>query len=379
MSHPPPFVLIIDDDPQGPDRALVSALETAGIEALLTRPNSIDEEDLNRASVIAVDHYLREWPERDRQPVGLAPQDGIALCSILRSKLELPAYDDPTHRNRPVAFVIRTNRMELLRAHLPKVASEHLIASANGLEWVQPKYGKDPDEAVRLVELATAVTELPHGWAAPATTEPDEIAEWLGLKDTLWYTSALQQVEDCRPTVHLVAQHTGGTGFLRWFLQRILPFPTFLIGDVRAGLALGLQVSAFRVLAAGDTPWSARVAECRYDGHLSSFSGRRWWRAGIQALAWEFQAERRTPIELLADLGLDPGTALVDRGAVVVLDEDLEPTEQPVNIDDAVRIVPDGWPSFAEDAWASLQLANQDSQVRALVVSADRAALRDPE
>ena len=63
------------------------------------------------------------------------------------------------------------------------------------------------------------------------------------------------------------------------------------------------------------------------------------------------------------------------RGLVVVLDGSLEPSRTPVPVSQAVRIQPDSWPSFADDAWTTIDAAVADPELRAIVVAADRERL----
>lgn len=371
-----PEVVVIDDEPKGADRQLVSDLESDGIRAVLVHPDDVTKDLLRAASVIAIDHYLNVWPQRDLEPVGRQVMDGIALCSVLRSVIEPP---DPAESPRNhVAYVVRTNQLDRLRGSLPAEMSQHLLAAHYGLDWVQSKVDASEGrlEVERLAALSRAVSALPSDWHAVAPSESEELAVWLGVEAAAFRAAALQQIEDCHPTAHRLAQQTGGSGFLRWFLHRVLPYPTFLLGDVRAAAAIGVTVDALRALADSSGEDSGLLNSALYRGHLATFLGRRWWLAGLEALAVRLRSEPSALGEALRTAGFDPTAhTLSTRGLVVVLDESLEPKEVPVPLQQAVRIQPDAWPAFAADAWASVDDARNDSELRAIVVAADRERL----
>lgn len=371
-----PAVVVIDDEPKATDRQLVADLEARGVTAILLHPEDVTRDLLRGLSVVAVDHYLDTWPERDREPVGRQVMDGIALCSVLRSVIEPP---DPAESPRNhVAYVIRTNHLDRLRGSLPAEMSQHLLAAHYGLEWVQSKVDASEGEveADRLAQLAQAVADLPSDWHAVAPSESEELAVWLRVEEARFRAAALQQIEDCHPTAHRLAQQTSGSGFLRWFLHRVLPYPTFLLGDVRAAAAIGVTVEGLRALAGSSEDVGQQLKSALYRGHLDTFLGRRWWLAGLDALVLYLRSEPSALAEALSAAGIDPtSNTLSTRGLVVVLDESLEPKAVPVPLQRAVRVQPDAWPPFAADAWADLDDARGDTELRAIVVAADRERL----
>lgn len=368
-----PLVLIIDDDATAVERGLAQELENLGVRATIQHPMDLTLADVEAASVLAVDHYLENWFERDEASLGLQVRDGIALAAVLRSQPQL-ALD------RTSATLIRTNRLDRLRGDLSATASRHLVAAQHGVEWVQAK--ADPvDEAPALAALANAVASLPQSWVESAATESDDIASWLGLIDLSFRSAAIQQVEDARPTSHRVAQATSGMAFLRWFLHEALPYPTFIVGDARAALALGIEASALDVLIgaeAASNPIATALQAARYRGHLDSFLGRRWWRAGLQEVRWILEDQGGLE-PILESLGIPQLRSLSQSDGVIVLDEYLEPKSVPVPVAASVRILVDSWPSHADDAWASIDDARQSGELRAAVVAADRWRLDEAD
>jgi len=371
-----PAVLIVDDDAKSSDHRLVDELNNRGTTARLVHPAELTQELLEGVLVVAADHYLETWGQRDLAPTGQQVMDGIALCSVIRSVIE-PA-EDTRHSVQQVAYVVRTNKLELLRGSIPAKMSQHLLAAHFGLDWVHSKVNDNEGqlEADRLSALARAVKSLPGDWHAVAPSESEQLAQWLGLAGAPFEAAALQQIEDCHPTAHRLAQQTSGSGFLRWFLHRVLPYPTFLVGDVRAALALGMTLEAFEALVESESDAAPDILAGEYVGHLRSFFGRRWWVAGLEAVAVQIRADQSRLSTAIEAIGLDPGIHMhASRGLVVVLDGSLEPSGVPVPVGEAVRIQPDSWPSFADDAWTTIDAAVADPELRAIVVAADRERL----
>lgn len=372
-----PLVLIIDDEDQ---TAFADAVNNQGVDALAMEPDDLDVSLLRRASVVVVDQYLDHWPGRDTSelPVTLTVPDGLALSAVLRSHIEASAPS--------VAFVLRTGEMERLGQGLPTGAREHLLASQYNLEWVFSKAGS-PDEALptpaaRIASLAIASASLPADWDAGSH---DPGLRWLALADTVWAADARWQVEQCRPPQHVVAQRTRGGAWLRWFLQKALPYPTFLMDEVRAALALGVTVAALGQVMASDSELKRRLDEVAYAGPLNEFLGRRWWRAGMSRFVNELEVELGDGAGVdIADLvsrfhGEDLEPVLVP-SPVIGINADYSTRLNPLNAAESVRLQPDGWPPYADDPWApraELSGPDADEELRALVVSTDRWSVRD--
>lgn len=372
------FVLVIDDEPIGPDHQLVTDLEGVGIGAELVHPRDLTDAQVQRASVIAIDHFLQTWSERDDAATGLQVRDGMALASVLRSymgELTRPAEVRPN-----LAYVVRTSKLDELRGTLPRLMSQHVLAGYHGLDWLQAK-GETPGtppEHERLAGLARAVAALPREWTQLVPAESDDVANWLGLAAKGFRAAAGLQIEEAHPTAHRLAEQTSGSGFLRWFLQRVLPYPTFLIGDVRAALALGLSVPALDALLAATSELGVLTNAAQYDGELATFSGRRWWRAGLQEVLLRAHANPPELEDALSAADLEVSAAREGgHGEVIVLDAELEPKDEPVPIEDAVRLQPDGWPGFAEEAWVAVIDAQANPDLAAAVVTADRWRIED--
>lgn len=374
-----PFVLIIDDDDQEPTADLLDSL---GVQAQYRHPQDITFADLERATLILVDEFLERWPEREQfqESPAFYVRDGIGLAALLRSHLDgrgslAPADPSPSR----TAIALRTGDLDRLASGIPQALRATAVAARHDLEWVFEKKVSAPDH---YVTLATAVAQLPDVWDP---RQPGEQTKWLRLEsDRSWYHRAFAQIERCRPPWSELSRASAGRSWLSWFLQRVLPYSTFLVDDARAAALLGITVTAFAEVARGNSELAEHLAEIEYTGHLQDIDGRRWWRAGVQHL-------RETLLEIAGSDGVD-GLAATASGLagvqldplhiddpVFVIDEQYRVSSQPISAQDAVRLQPDGWPIYADPAWLASEDATSDSPLRELVVLDDRGLLEDEQ
>lgn len=365
-------VLIIDDDEA--QAAFALEIEDLGVSASHRLPGEVSKSDLDHASLIIVDEYFESWPERDRLKLGpsLDVRDGIALAAVLRAHLEQRGYDLMDGRPSRTSIVLRTGKLPRLAAGIPKALWAVAVSGRYDLEWVLQKERASAED---VVELTKATTRLPTAW------DPEEIgpvAAWLGLDDSSWRGLALDQIEACRPPWSTLSETSDGRVWLSWFLQRILPFSTFLVDDVRAAAALGLEVGAFMEVVKGDSELARTLDAVRYTGELQSLAGRRWWRAGIASLRDELLSQqglsRKDGIgDAVQKVHGGPLRRLEVMNPVFTIDADYFVDPEPVEIFDAVRLQPDEWPSYADDPWLSANDRGQIPSLDKLVVLEDRA------
>lgn len=381
-----PFVVIIDDEDQQDFAELIMDKE---VDAVALAPDEVESGTLSQATVVVLDQYLDVWPGRDDRelPPAMHVPDGLALAAVLRSHVERSAFKHSSVP-QPIAFVLRTGELDKLGIGMPKGARGHLLARQYNLEWVFSKEGSPssdlPSPASRIAELAQAASLLPARWKADSR---DPGLGWLGLPDVAWAEDAKWQIEQCRPPQHVVAERTAGMAWLRWFLHRILPFPTFLIDSTHLAASLGIDYPSVRQVIEGDTPLSARLDEVRYRGPLAGFLGLRWWRAGVSLMAEELrdigEGDGRNDIQAVAkgamELHGERLSAMDVEDPVIGVRSDYSYIPYPLSASDSVRLQPDDWPPYADDAWAareSLQSEDADPELKALVVSTDRWRLR---
>lgn len=381
-----PRVVVVDDEDQS---AFADAIREHGVDAVSVAPDDLRSDVLVRATAVLVDQYLDDWPGRDNidLPVTLHVPDGLALAAVLRSHVEGSSRRSG-RPSAPVAFSLRTGDLDHIGVGLPRAAREHLLASQYNLEWVFDKAAIPgaglPSPAARAAALARATAELPTDWG-PETNDPG--LRWLALPDAAWVEDARWQIEQCRPPQHTVAERTAGRAWLRWFLHRILPFPTFLLDRSRVAVALGLHAEALNeVLSSDSSPFAQRLADLRYTGPLDTFLGERWWRAGVSHMVTELLndpdgdlADAPTVAEAVGDLHRAHLAAVDIEHPVLRIRVDYSTIPDAVDIKDAVRLQPDSWPPYADDAWAArddLHDPDHDPELLALVVREDRWRLQ---
>ncbi len=263
-----PIVLIVDDADQ---TAFAEAIRDYGVSAFAIGPDDLDEAILFRSTTVVVDQYLDTWPTRDggNLPLPLTVPDGLALAAVLRSHVE----HSGSREQRPttaVSFALRTGEIDNLGYGLPRAAREHLLASQYNLEWVFDKKAEalpgERSPAFRVAALAQATASLPARWD-PLSGDPG--LAWLNLTDSPWFDDARWQVEQCRPPQHEVAGRTAGLAWLRWFMHKILPFPTFLLDRSSVAPMLGIQRAALDDALEGASALRLRLDEVAYSGPLA--------------------------------------------------------------------------------------------------------------
>jgi hypothetical protein len=258
---------------------------------------------------------------------------------------------------------------------------EGAVSSRHDLEWVFEKSGPlvaDRTVASRIAELTIAIRSLPNDWDA-VDVQPQ--LEWLQLPNQHWRETAIWQVEQCRPPWSALSEATNGRQWLRWFMQRILSYSTFLLDDLRAGALLGLTETGFLNLIAGESELASKVLSTAYTGQLANFAGRRWWRAGVAAVAEELRIAGSSYRS--RDVGAQ---AVAAHGAIIdilefdepvfTIDEEYFVVSKPVEITEAVRLQPDGWPAYADDPWLAVSSQSEETDLIKLIVFDDRELMQ---
>ncbi len=367
----PSKVVVIDDEPEE-QRPVFRNLPPGAATFEVIHPEEIDSDQLNSADLVLVDYVLTHWPERDEQKqIGLAPQKGLSLCSVLREQLNADSH--------PTGFALQTGQPEKLWI-TPAESRQHVIARAYNLEWVFLK--SDSTDVIRQASiLADAIRALPSEW--PGDNHNASIKLVLGLLkidqpvagDDLsqWSPTALAEISSCCPPLTELSERNHGLVFLRWMLHRILPYPCFLLDSHR--LAARLRVTHESLLIALKTKLGTLFENCRYTGVLADFLGARWWRAGIEDALWDLtegvtvapgvlreKMEKITASKLVASSSESP---------VVCVGADFQQLPEACAPEDVVRIQPDDWPPYASQAWTTVTLAKDHPRLAAVVVEDD--------
>lgn len=364
-------ILLIDDEP---DRHAGLGLQLRSRADILVRdPSDVSLDDIADVDLVSVDEYLgAEWAYAVSDghlsgPVSLRNEDGLAVAAALRSQAR--------SSERDYGVTLHTGELARLAAGLPARGREPLTAAQHDLDWVF-SYGDDRF-GERLLELAKAVRSAA---AARLDIQADFGAAWLRLSGSAWERSAREQIEDCRPPAHALAENTRGRSYIRWLAQRILPYPTFLLDDSHGANLLGITEESFVELVAQQVIQDLAVS---YSGPLNGFYGRRWWRAGLQFLLtlagaepWDTAQDRAAAVAALVG---QPLQSLQHDFPVVTYDEEGVLLRIDANPSDAVRLQADGWPIFADDAWAEISRVQTNDRLLRLVALSERSRIPLPQ
>lgn len=376
MPAPVPLVVVIDDDPESL-RSTFRNDPSRAVKFEVLHPDEVVRDNLEEADLVLVDYVLSSWASRDAVgEISLQPTNGVALGAILREHCR--------ETKRPTGFAIHTAEPEKLWI-TPAEPRAHVIARAYNLEWVFLK--TDPLQVLhQSAELARAVQRLPVNWpGAEHEATATQVLELLGFDPAAvshsWEIIAYRDVETCRPPITELAERNHGLLFLRWLLQRILPYPCFLIDSYR--LAARLRTTHLSLNAALSQGLASIFAPAAYTGVLADFAGPRWWRAGVEYRLWELSdkttlpaSEMRRRVEATAGVTLEP-TASDE--PVVCIDDNYRVLDVAVLPSAVVRVQPDDWPPFASQAWTTIDLARSKPRLKAVVVEEDRGLLEQDD
>ncbi len=372
-------ILIIDDKP---DQVTLTALliQTRGIVAKVLHPEEVDVSDVSSADLVLVDYQLDDenWAKRQEGPIARQPKDGLALASLLRRHVH------GVERASPTAFGILSSEVGKLAFPLPAENRLHVLARLNNLEWVFEKStpGKPDRLGEQVVELANAVKQLPAKWPKDDAKEAAILLmKVLGLKDECNdQTQLLEDVTACIPPIHELSEWSHGLAIIRWLLHRILPYPCFLWDSYHLAARLRVDHRWLIEALSSTTGLGGWLAEAQYDGLLRNFSGRRWWRGRVERLLWDATQQKSFDVDAVyravsAKHGTDAKPSSPPDHPLVCVNDNFQPLEHFSSRTDCVRIQPDDWPSYADQAWTTTVLAKSDSGLRAIVVSEDRGKL----
>ena len=369
-----PTALIVDD--QADVERGKFPLSQSSLNLLIRHPDEVTKNDLESADVVVVDFLLDEpWQDRDNLPsISLKPLNGLALLAVLKSHERL--IDGSA-----TAFALRSAHLGELTDPFTPDTRLHLIARQNGLEWVLNKNADITDQMQQIVQLAKATEALPPSWPKDNPQGTMELVQkWLGLPDERWRELAWQDIEDCHPPIHELDQRKHGLRLVRWMSQQILPYPCFLSDEARLATRLGVTLNS--LLEARTQGLDAVLAPARYTGALCEFDGKtRWWKSGLESVLWDITDGRSFDLEVtineLNQRSDNQLKRLTLRQPVLCLDRDFRFASEPCELEAAIRIQPDDWPVFAEQAWAALADASDEPRLAATVIVADRERLVD--
>jgi len=364
----PLAIVAIDDEPHVAERLLdpldddpECSLNVIDVMALQQEQN-VDL--ILSADLILVDHELRAW-SRNRPP---QPSDGLALLRVLQR------YIERSRESRLCSTALFSAELKAL-SELPDDTRAHVLARVHGFEWAFAKRPGQIDLTTAVKSLAQATATLREAFRdleSPAE-RMEVLLRLLAVDDVAWRDEARLHIERCRPPVYEVAGDSHGAATLRWLLQRILPYPTFLYDMANFAARLGLPRSTYvqHQLALDEL-----FQPARYTGILADFAGPRYWRFRVDATFTDLGIDPNDARAVRAALDARVGTALpfvAHARPVPVLDETYQAEDVPVPPNESVRVLLDDWPTYAEPARVSRKLG--DSPLRGLVVDTDRRLL----
>ncbi len=364
-----PSVLIVDDEPD--ERSLFAQSFDTSLDVEVAYPNDVTRRQVAEASLVLVDYVLENWPERDGLgAAALCPLNGVALTGVLRAHAEA----DSAHRSP--AFALLSGRLEKLSPDFPPEPRPHILAQSLNLEWIFSK-GHLDRTVPQIAALARAMKNLPRTWRHQ---DQDDILSKLTIllnlvEDMPGSRLALEDVEKSHPPIHELSETSHGLSIVRWLLHRILPYPTFLLDPLYLAGRLRIKPATLdRSLT--DGPLRRILEKMEYSGILASFLGHRWWRSGVEAWIWEVTEGRphrpESIHQALAHLGVRNLEPVSGDCEIVCIDgTNYQPFPKLFRMDEAVRVQPDHWPPYADQAWTSIEAAREDPALQALVIHED--------
>ena len=181
----------------------------------------------------------------------------------------------------------------------------------------------------------------------------------------------MDHMVESRPPLHAVGTETHGSSVLRWFLHRIIPYPTFLTDVYWTATRFGVSADWIKSELETDSALADRFRDCAYHGAFSNFRGPRWWRAGLAHVIAELSDgkpfDREALNEGLRQASSQEPAHLPEKHPVLALDPSTMEATQVVEANLAVQINPDGWPLFAAQAWAAREDVLNDPSLKDLV------------
>jgi hypothetical protein len=384
-----PSALFVDDNSDELKRQLNADWPKSLDVPVVRDPSKVTSEHLKDVDVCFVDFDLKEWHDRldkegkNESCIATRPKDGHALIAVLRSYVG---------RDHPVtAFCMLTNKLGEVAVGIPAQRTPYTASRVHGYDWVINKDDANlPGKIEAMVLAAASLNQIKpddinsiFDWLGPSTPkavedyefdwdEPDE------MEASRHFESTKLAIEQCRPPVHDIEAPAHAVVVLRWLLHRILPYPSFLIGEKVLSSRLGIRPS---LLADLESVW-ADLKDCRYSGPGAGLFDIRWWRPEIERLLYSETDGRSLNPDVVRSViqnrlggnGEVPLEWIDD--AVPVLDPQTLQYADVDTRDACIEVHPDDWPEFADTPWMRIEDA---AVMPYLVALEDRARLPESE
>lgn len=377
------FIFVDDRETEIP----IAVFKACGLDAQAVSPSDLSSlpAGIQGAYVFLIDLNLDDWDVTQRHSL-TQPANGVDLASIVRSRFRMPADGAGANgagANRLAAVCLYSGDLSLYQTYPPGAYRQHALARFLELEWVFEKIadeGTIQKQSAQLLELKAAVDWLlghrdqivgrpgiDRGHGRGSTR--DLLADFLQLPAALPDT-VREEIEASRPLIGESLVSSEGLSLVRWFLHRILPYPTFLIDEAQLALQCRLAPDAFRKAGLVRNFESAR-----YAGVLQDYSGPRWWAHEVGQILWnETDGRPFDPAALGKAFKYVPDDRSGD--LVLCIDENYAWNRDALTLmSDAVRVAPEDWPAFANPAWMTKTLVMSEAELREIVVEGDRELL----
>jgi len=363
-------ILVVDDKLADADNLRRRIGRSA--EVITRTPDEIVPRELRRADLVLVDYELTEW-EGAGNGVLTNPPNGLALASVMRE--QIGEIEQPG----TAGVALYSGRLDQISGTLPEEVRGFAVARLHNLEWVFEK--KDDTAHVGILALARAITTLPAAWPDDAEGAGEAVHAFLGLDSKIpFFELAAEDIDAAHPPIHELSRASHALAMVRWLAQRILPYPAFLIDQIGLAARLRLDPDDLAKVLAGKSRLAGALEGASYEGALAALLGPHWWRSGIDNLIFEWTDGTGDAEMLEASLSRLSARRLKfgDGDMVPVIDETYR-ARGTASIETAVRVRPDDWPVFADDAWAERAEVLGTPRLRGLLLEADRGRLEEDD
>jgi hypothetical protein len=363
-----PTILVIDDELADATNVKRALGEDAHV--IARTPDSFTRTDLREADLVLIDYELTEWDGADSALT--SPPNGLALSAVVREQVN-------KHRRGAVTGVaLYSGELGEISGTLPDELRGFALARLNNLEWVFEK--GEASAFAGIVSLARAIRRLPRPWPGEPVKAATRLHELLALEPTAaFFQTAADDISSCHPPIHELSSSTHALAVIRWIAHRILPYPAFLTERIGLAARLRLDLDELERLLEENSQFAGALHGTRYQGVLCELYGPHWWRSGLDELAlqWTSGAGGIAALhEAIATLAGRDVRFLAEE-VVPGIDETYRANGL-IALDEALRLQPDDWPPFADDAWAPRELVETSRMLRGLVVPTDLELLDTP-
>ena len=356
-----------------------STLKETDLKFVERMPDELDKDSAVLKALRGINIVLMDYDLHEEDSVSSAPIDGIELLERFRAAirtLQLAGNSIPL-------LTIYTGKYDKLVKELDCQSAPYLVARRANVDWVFAKGNARKGTEITACRLQSILSGFELNFEQHGTDDENQLFSFLALPDgLLWSKLAKEQVRDARPPIQTMHSGVDRATLMRWLLQVALPIPGCFVS--LEWVAVRLHISPVKladtVKMKFESNFSKSLDECRYKGSLVDFSPARFWKAGIDHLIWELtQGRSPTNPDVRENLAKAIGDEIpeLDEETPVLLvsPATFEQNNQIADMNDAVQIQPDLWPAEVELPWVRISEVENDSRLRAIVVSEDRERL----